>query len=350
MQHRIKRLREGIDATANFVSFNLTNIRYLTGFTGSNGALIITPSDAHLITDSRYEIQAGAETDGIQIHIANDLNAKFRELVQTDLVYYEPNHITVNMFTRLQEVLTGASFVDAKRVVERLRIIKERGEIELIAKASSIATQALTSVIEQIHPGLTERDVAVMLDRTMVDYGADDIAFETIVASGPNSAIPHHTPTAKELHIGDLLKIDFGAKLQGYHSDCTRTFVIGKPTSWQKDIYLAVQAAQSAGRESLESGISANLVTESVKASLELEEFAQYFTHGLGHGVGLQIHEDPFLSSSEAVTLKDGTVVTIEPGVYLPEQGGVRIEDTVVVTQDGYQNLTVFDYDLIHIG
>ena len=350
MRSRVDRLRQHIDESSAFISFSLTNIRYLTGFTGSNGALVVSSDQTHLITDSRYQIQAELETTDVTIHIENDLAEKIAQLFDSDIIVYEANHLNVALFNRLQHLLPKAKFRDGKYLVEKLRIVKDANEIAFISQASHIATSALSEVINKIHVGMTEREIATALNRIMIDMGADDIAFETIVASGSNSAIAHHSPTHKEIRKGELLKIDFGAKLGGYHSDCTRTFCLGTPHSWQMEIHEAVTAAQSSGRELLHDGIEAQSVCQAVQTTLEKSGHAQFFTHGLGHGVGLEIHEDPFLSSPTVGTLSTGTVVTIEPGVYLPNMGGVRIEDTVVVTDAGYQNLTIFDYDLLQIG
>ena len=349
MNARISKLRLSIAPDATYVSTNLVNIRYLTGFTGSNAALAINQDNVHLFTDSRYDIQARQETNQVDIHLCNDLLAELATWIETSTVMYEAQQLTVLEHQRLQHFLPKQSLEDSKRVVEKLRIVKDDSEVALVELACSIATSALEQVVHQVRPGLTERDISIMLARTMVDLGADDIAFETIVATGPNSAVPHHSPTDREVAIGDLLKIDFGALLQGYHSDCTRTFVLGKPQSWQIDIFQAVAQAQAAGRRAVHGGAVSSDVVKSVADSLHEHDMAKHFTHGLGHGVGLEIHEDPFLSSKSASTLESGTIVTIEPGVYLENQGGVRIEDTVVVTQDGYRNLTVFHYDLQEI-
>jgi Xaa-Pro aminopeptidase len=183
----------------------------------------------------------------------------------------------------------------------------------------------------------------------MRDLGADDIAFESIVASGPNSAIPHHEPTDRQIQSGDFLKIDFGAKIHGYHADCTRTSVIGKPAEWQFDLHAAVTTAQHAGRDVIRAGIEFREVESSVNQSLSASGYREYFTHGLGHGVGLAIHEDPFFGRVEDAKIAPNTVITIEPGAYLKDQGGVRVEDTIVVHSNGYENLTNLPYELLEL-
>ena len=338
-----------MDADSSFLCTNLINIRYLTGFTGSNALVLVTHDDVHLFTDARYAIQAEQETSSVTITIANDLFRAVATKISSEPFYIEGSDITVESFEKLKDLIPNQVLI-SNNFVERLRVIKDQHEVAVIEQACEIATNALTLVLHKLHVGQSEREVALILNRTMVDLGADDIAFETIVAAGANSAIPHHKPTERPITQGDLLKIDFGAKLQGYHSDCTRTFVMGKPHSWQQEIHEIVRGAQRTGREALHQDVPCSTVTDTVKSVFDDTNFGQYFTHGLGHGVGLEIHEDPFLSQQSTDTLKSGTIVTIEPGVYLPNQGGVRIEDTVVITPDGYRNLTVFDYDLIEIS
>jgi Xaa-Pro aminopeptidase len=183
----------------------------------------------------------------------------------------------------------------------------------------------------------------------MREYGADDIAFATIVASGPNSAIPHHEPTDRELKSGDFLKIDFGAKFHGYHADCTRTVVVGRPASWQVDLHSAVSSAQEAGRNTIRSEIAFIDVEKAVNQSLNDSGYRKYFTHGLGHGVGLEIHEDPFFGRVLDAKIASNTVITIEPGAYLKDKGGVRVEDTIVVNSEGHLNLTELPYELLEL-
>jgi Xaa-Pro aminopeptidase len=183
----------------------------------------------------------------------------------------------------------------------------------------------------------------------MRELGADDIAFASIVASGPNSAIPHHEPTDREVMSGDLLKIDFGAKVNGYHADCTRTVVIGQASSWQIELHAAVTEAQASGRETIRSDIEFADVEGAVNQALTDSGYRDYFTHGLGHGVGLAIHEDPFFGRVEAAKIMPNTVITIEPGAYLKDKGGVRVEDTIVVNSDGYLNLTNLPYELLEL-
>ena len=221
--------------------------------------------------------------------------------------------------------------------MEALREVKDAGEIALLRLACEAADAALEQLVSGggLRPGRTEREVGRELEALMLEHGADGPSFETIVAAGANSAIPHHRPTDAVLAAGDFVKIDFGALVGGYHSDMTRTFVLGKAGDWQREIYQLVSDAQRAGREALEAGATLSDVDGAARQVIADAGYAENFGHGLGHGVGLQIHEAPGINSAAAGTLLAGSVVTVEPGVYLPDRGGVRIEDTLVVGEAG---------------
>jgi Xaa-Pro aminopeptidase len=220
--------------------------------------------------------------------------------------------------------------------VEALREVKDAGEIALLRLACEAADAALADLVAAggLRVGRTEKEVGRDLESRMLDHGADGVSFETIVATGANSAIPHHRPTDAELAVGDFVKIDFGALVAGYHSDMTRTFVLAPVAQWQLDVYDLVAAAQRRGREALAPGVSLSGVDGASRQVIADAGFAENFGHGLGHGVGLEIHEAPGISASSAGTLLAGSAVTVEPGVYLPGRGGVRIEDTLVVGSD----------------
>jgi len=344
---RITNLQAVLATDESFLVTNLINVRYLSGFTGSNAALVVSPESAILITDSRYEIQSRAETHDVDIVMGRDVIAKAMELLSGMQFGCEGDHVTVNQEARLKAAGNPRA---TKKVVETFRQVKDKGEIDLIRTACQIATCALGQLVDGKVVGLTEREIARNLRSLMLDAGADDIAFETIVASGPHSAIPHHQPTSREVAKGDLLKIDFGAQVSGYLSDCTRTFVVGPPSDWHNEMYAAVHSAQAAGRNAVSSVSTCADIVSAVRTNLQTTGYLEYFTHGLGHGVGLEIHEDPFLSSEQTDRLAVGTVVTVEPGVYFEHRGGVRIEDTVAVTETGYENLTNFSHDLIDIS
>jgi len=350
MQSRIQALQSRLTNDQCFLITNPLNVRYLSGYSGSNGILLVWSDAANLYTDARYEIQAATECFDVEVRIEADLVKAALGDSSAKVCLFEANHVSVASLERMKSLSGATELVPSQISIAEMRVVKDAKEISLIRQACQISTAALADVVAQIRIGLTEKQITQMLERTMIDMGADSIAFETIVASGPNSAIPHHQPTDREVCAGDLLKIDFGAKISGYHSDCTRTFVLGKPASWQLEIHAAVREAQGASRGVVRAGVlGTDIVNQTIQALTDSGQL-ENFRHGLGHGVGLAIHEDPFLSKSLTTTLEAGTVFTIEPGVYLPNKGGVRIEDTIVVTETGYENLTEFSYELQEIG
>jgi Xaa-Pro aminopeptidase len=320
---------------------DLVNVRYLSGFTGSNAALLVFADDrgAVLATDGRYRTQAALQAPDVEVAIERACGRYLAERAATAGVRrlgFESHVVTVDGHVALSAALPEASsteLVRASQTVEALREIKDAGEVALLRLACEAADAALADLVALggLRPGRTEREVGRELEALMLDHGADGVSFETIVATGANSAIPHHRPTDAELATGDFVKIDFGALVGGYHSDMTRTFVLGKAADWQLEIYDLVSAAQRAGRQALEAGATLADIDGAARGVIAAAGHADHFGHGLGHGVGLQIHEAPGINATAAGTLLPGSVVTVEPGVYLPDRGGVRIEDTLVV-------------------
>ena len=328
---------------------DLINVRYLSGFTGSNAALLVHAQDATtvLATDGRYRTQAAHQAPDVEIVIeracASHLTGRAADTGVAKLGF-ESHVVTVDAHQALLERSGNVELVRAAGTVEALREIKDAGEIALLRLACEAADAALTDLVERggLRPGRTEKEVARELESLMLDHGADGPSFETIVAAGANSAIPHHRPTEAVLATGDFVKIDFGALVCGYHSDMTRTFILGSAAQWQRDLYELVATAQRAGREALAPGVSLRDVDAASRQVIADAGYADNFGHGLGHGVGLQIHEAPGINSAAAGTLLAGSAVTVEPGVYLPDRGGVRIEDTLVVigSDDGKKVVT----------
>jgi Xaa-Pro aminopeptidase len=324
---------------------DLINVRYLSGFSGSNGALLVFADDRGpvLATDGRYRTQAAEQAPDLEVAIERALG---RHLIGraadagVGKLGFESNIVTVDGFDVLINELTdrnaATELVRAAGTVEALREIKDDGELALLRLACEKADAALADLVQRggLRPGRTEREVSRELEALMLDQGADAISFETIVAAGPNSAIPHHRPTDAVLANGDFVKIDFGALVAGYHSDMTRTFVLGKAADWQLEIYQLVADAQRAGREALRPGVGLRDVDGAARQLIVDAGYGEHFSHGLGHGVGLQIHEAPGIGATSAGTLLAGSVVTVEPGVYLPGRGGVRIEDTLAVADE----------------
>jgi Xaa-Pro aminopeptidase len=342
--HRRENLKAQIAANGleAMLVTDLINVRYLSGFSGSNGALLVFADDRGpvLATDGRYRTQAAEQAPDLEVAIERALG---RHLIGraadagVGKLGFESNVVTVDGFDTLINELTernaATELVRAAGTVEALREIKDDGELALLRLACEKADAALADLVQRggLRPGRTEREVSRELEALMLDHGADAISFETIVAAGPNSAIPHHRPTDAVLANGDFVKIDFGALVAGYHSDMTRTFVLGKAADWQLEVYQLVADAQRAGREALRPGAGLRDVDGAARQLIVDAGYGEQFSHGLGHGVGLQIHEAPGIGATSAGTLLAGSVVTVEPGVYLPGRGGVRIEDTLAV-------------------
>lgn len=346
---RILRVQDLLQDSQVFYVTNLINIRYLCGFSGSNGALLITKDCATLATDSRYEVQSSQQCFDVEFVIGRNLSELLIKKEQTVEIWFESSHLTVSQFTALTEMFPACKFVSKTGIIETQRQTKDQTELQSIRTACEISVAAWRMSIEQITVGQTEREIRNNLEQNMRNLGADDVAFNSIVAAGPNSAIPHHEPTQRRVANGDFLKMDFGAKIDGYHADCTRTVVVGKAADWQREIYQALAAAQAAGRKALSSQASYVTVESAVSESLTASGHLQFFSHGLGHGVGLEIHENPFFGRGSHDKIGANSVLTIEPGIYLPDRGGVRIEDTVVVSVENYENLTDLPYDLLEI-
>ncbi|MFD1540074.1 M24 family metallopeptidase [Nonomuraea guangzhouensis] len=317
------------------------NVRYLTGLESSNAAVLIkADGSALLVTDNRYiEKTRGLDVAAVE---ASDVAAR----LAAPGIGIEAASMTVATFNRLSSLLESGP-VPLEPLVELLRAVKDDDELELLRTACAISDQAFADVTGNIGPGVTERDLARLLEARMIELGADGPAFATIVAAGENGAIPHHAPSGRELRTGDLITIDFGACYQGYHADMTRTVALGGPADWQREIYDLVAEAQRAGSEALAPGATAKEVDAAARSVIEAAGHGGHFRHGLGHGVGLEIHEDPFLGPSRTGRLEDRVPVTVEPGVYLPDRGGVRIEDTLVTRTGGPELLTKTTKELL---
>ncbi|SFL16357.1 M24 family metallopeptidase [Geodermatophilus ruber] len=351
----------GLDAV---LVTNLLNVRYLTGFTGSNGALLLRTDGADVFgTDGRYTTQAGAQVPDVELLVdRGTVGALARAAVRRGAgrIGYESHHLTVDALRALERVLADAAeggtvpeLTSVRRAVEDQRAIKDDAEIDALRRACAVADAALAELAAEgaLRPGRTELQVSRELDARMLAMGAEAPSFETIVATGANSAIPHHRPDATVLREGDFLKLDFGATVDGYHSDMTRTVVLGGPhgtaADWQREIYELVAAAQAAGRAALAVGADVVQVDAAARDVIAAAGHGEHFTHGLGHGVGLEIHEAPGIGQLGAGTLAAGMAVTVEPGVYLPGHGGVRIEDTLVVMDGEPELLTLTSKELL---
>jgi len=329
-----------------------SNIRWLTGFAGSNGLVVLSEEDLVLFTDSRYADRAPEEiaqvaSTGTVVIASVDLGERVgRTLRGLARVGLEANDVT---WARQQAIATdwlpAAEVCATTGVLESLRSAKDAAEIARIERAAGIVDEALASVAGLLGDGPTERSFAAALDAEIRVRGADDLGFETIVASGPNGAIPHHAPADRTVRSGDLVIVDVGAQIDGYRSDMTRTFCVGSMTADQQRHYDTVVEAQQAGVVAMRAGIRTADVDAAARDVIAAAGWADCFQHGTGHGVGLDIHELPRVAAAADDLYDIGTVATVEPGVYLRGIGGVRIEDTCVVTVDGARRLTRFPKD-----
>lgn len=356
---RAARLRErlpeaGCDA---LLVTRLVNVRYLTGFSGSAALLLVLPDELLFVTDGRYRDQAAAElaAAGVEARIEVGMTGGAqREAVQAaaeglPTLGLESEAVTWAQQRRYaSEWFPEAELVPTAGLVEELRRIKDEGEVERMAAAAAAADAALAAVRHRLAERPTETDFALELDFAMRRNGASGTSFESIVASGPNGAKPHHRPSDRRIEAGELVVLDFGALVDGYCSDMTRTLCVGEPASeTARRMVEVVAESQRAGVAAVRAGVEAKAVDDVCRAVIAGAGWADAFLHSTGHGVGLEIHEDPRVSSASTDTLAAGYVVTVEPGVYLPEHGGVRIEDTVVVTEDGCQVLTNAPKELV---
>ena len=311
------------------------NVRYLTGLASSNAALLL-PADGTglLATDSRYELAALRDVPDLDLTVGRFIEpilaaaARRRGLRRLAV---ETHDLTVDRYEQLVAAAEDVSLISSFNRVEELRMVKDPSELELLGTACRITDQAFADVLPLIRPGLSERALAAALDHRMGELGAERPSFDTIVASGPNGALPHHVPSGRPLRRGDLITMDFGAQFAGYHADMTRTVALGEPADWQRDVYELVAAAQRAGCTAARPGAALREVDAAARDLIAEAGHSDHFGHGLGHGVGLEVHEAPMIGYGSTGKLEDHVSVTVEPGVYLPGQGGVRIEDVLVV-------------------
>jgi len=353
---RVAKLRErlGKERVGGILVTSLSNVRYLSGFSGSSAMLLVTAKRALLITDGRYKDQAATEmaAAGVvaDLEVATSTKqlkavaAATRALARLGL---EARAVTW-AWQRELAAAVKPELVPTTGLVEALRVVKDPGEIARIERACEIADIAFAQTKQRLTEGVSESEFAAELEFEMRRRGAAAASFESIVASGPNGAMPHAQPTDRVISPGDLVVLDFGALYDGYHSDMTRTVCIGEPSPASAELLAAVAASQRAGLIAVAAGVTGGAVDEACRKSLAEAGLAEAFSHSTGHGVGLDIHEAPTLAAGSADLLPEGAVVTVEPGAYLVDHGGVRIEDTVVVTYAGHRALskTTKDYEL----
>jgi Xaa-Pro aminopeptidase len=327
-----------LDADAALITYR-PNVRYLTGLASSNAALLVPAAGpCVLATDSRYTLAAQRDCPDLELLTERFLVPAFGALAAGRgyrRLLFEAQDVTVASHRKLAAEAAGVDLAPFGLEIEELRTVKDDAELDLLAAACRISCQAFEELLPTIRPGITERQLATAIERRMVDIGAEAPAFDTIVASGPNGAIPHHAPGERQLQRGDLVTIDFGARSGGYHADMTRTVSIGEPAQWQRDTYELVARAQQAGMAAARPGAALTEVDAAARDLIREAGHGEHFRHGLGHGVGLEVHEAPMLGYESAGRLAARVPVTIEPGIYLPGMGGVRIEDILVVDGEG---------------
>lgn len=321
------------------------NIYYLSGFLGTSGFLCLTLNTARLYTDFRYLQQASEEAPSfeiIKVGGSEDFSEIGSFLVKSKIknLAIEETHLTVRSYNRLQTAAPEVELIPKSHFVEEIRSIKEEAEVEKIATAANIADQAFQEILSVIKPGMREREVALELEYRLKKGGSSKNPFDFIVASGPRSALPHGVASSRIIGEGELITIDFGAVFDGYSSDMTRTFVLGEPSQKQRDIYKMVSEAQELALTAIRKGNPCRAIDGTVREYFQKKGYASCFGHGLGHGVGLEVHELPVLSPQSNLSLEEGTVFTVEPGLYFEGFGGVRIEDMVVLRSDGPEVLT----------
>jgi Xaa-Pro aminopeptidase len=340
---------------AVFVVSHRPNLFYLTGFTGDAGMLVVEPARATLFTDGRFTTQARKEAHGVRLAItrkalAAEIGAYLRVRVPGRTIAFEEDRLSVAQFHELRRAGgRRLHYLGLRGQVEGMREVKSAAEIARMRAAAALGSRIMRQAISLVRPGISERELAAEIEYRMKQAGAEGPSFETIVASGPRSALPHGRPTSKRLKKKELVVIDLGVILRGYCSDLTRTVHIGRASPEVRRWYAAVLAAQQAARAAVRAGVAAGEVDEAARGILRRERLDRFFIHSTGHGLGLEVHERPSLGASQAARLRAGSVVTIEPGIYIPGRGGIRIEDDVLVLPGGPETLTSAPRDLMEI-
>jgi Xaa-Pro aminopeptidase len=352
---RLHRLREAMQAQkleAVFIT-NAFNRKYLSGFTGSSGYLLITLDRAILLTDFRYMTQAPAQAQYYEVidHGPKAIES-VKEIVTKQAIKqlgFEQNEVTFGLYQSYASVLNPIELVPTDQLVEKLRMYKDASELQIIQEACDLADRTFSYILTKLAPGISEKEIALDMEIYMRKHGATSSSFDTIVASGERSALPHGVASDRILQANEFVKLDFGAYYQGYCSDITRTVILGKPTEKHKQIYDIVLEAQMQTLDKLKPGMTGREADAVARDIIRKAGFGDNFGHGTGHGLGMEIHEAPRLSLQSDVILEAGMVVTVEPGIYIPGFGGVRIEDDVVLTATGTRILTHSSKDFIVI-
>ncbi len=334
-----------------FLVTEMAHVRYLTGFSGSSGLCVITPEKQFFITDRRYKSQASQEVDGFTIIIAKQrlfpLITEKSLIPKQARIGFESECVTVADMKSLKKLLPGRHFVPETNILETVTAIKDDREIALIRYAAQITDKVFKKILALIRPGIRECDIAAEISYWHRKYGAECDAFDPIVASGERGALPHARAADKIIRRGEMVVLDFGCRYCGYHSDLTRTIAVGKPSVEMKKIYKIVLDAQTKAIDTVHNGVAARSVDAVARKHIRQAGYGRYFIHSLGHGLGIHVHEPMRLSALSTAILQTGNVVTIEPGIYIPGSGGVRIEDDIIVCENGCDVLTTSPKELI---
>ncbi len=348
-QARLKSILAEQDLDGMLVT-NLTNVRYLSGFSGSAGSLLVLSDKQYFISDGRYLEQSKHQVKGFERIIDNDPHLKTLQkmnLIPKGLILaFEGDFVSINQFGNMDEFFPAVDWEPTTRIVEEIAAVKDESELELIRKAVAITDRVFEEILPLLKIGVTEKAVANAIRNKYYEYG-DGEGFDTIIAGGPNSALPHATPTDRPFQSGDFVVVDTGVLLAGYCADMTRTVLIGEATDKHREIYAIVKEAQQAGCAAIKAGVHCKIPDDATRNVISDHGYGEYFVHGTGHGLGLEVHTMPRMNQISEDILLENYVVTVEPGIYLPDWNGVRIEDDVVVKKDGYEILNKTTKDLL---
>ncbi len=356
MKNRIKGIQkilkdENLDV---FLITSLPHVRYLSGYTGSNGMMLISPHYSTFLTDFRYQQQSKEQVKFSKVTmVQRDLLSGLPDLPglksKRIKLGFESEHISYKVFQKLQDLLPDCLLVPVDKIVDTLTIKKDLQEIEYITKAAEITDLVYSEILGIIKPGVRELDLAAEIEYRMKGFGSSTPYYETIIASGRRAALPHGIASNKRIQKGDFVTMDFGAVVEGYTADLTRTVMVGKASKKQKIVYSTVLKAQQHATDKVRAGIKACDLDKIARDIIKKAGYSKYFGHGLGHGIGLLIHDNPAINTTNQQVLESGMVITIEPGIYIPDWGGVRIEDDVLITPKGYQVLTHSERNLLEL-
>ncbi|MDZ7672703.1 MAG: Xaa-Pro peptidase family protein [Halanaerobiales bacterium] len=356
MKKRIKKIRE-IIAESDFDSLLIdsdVNRFYLTGFTGSAGRVLFTPENEYFITDFRYTEQAGEQTEGFEIiELNKDIVESINDILQRDgtkKLGFEAKTVNYYQYGQYEKKLKDIELISTEDLIKDIRMVKEENEIEMIKKAIEISDKAYEHILEFVEVGMTEKEVALELETYQKKLGGSKNAFDFIVASGKRSSMPHGVASDKVIQENDLITLDFGTFYKGYCSDITRTFVLGKASEKQKEVYNTVLKAQLAVIDQIKAGMSGVEADKIARDIIKEAGYGDNFGHGLGHGIGIEVHEGPSVSYKSEDTIIENSVVTDEPGIYIKDWGGVRIEDDLLITKDGCEVLNTAPKELIEVS